>query len=141
MAEESSSIKRRDALGAGGLGLLVAALAESANAAEPASAAETANLAAVTSLLRGFNDAAMDAGGMAGLFTEDCRIRLSENAPLLRGRFEAVELFKKTGAAPERRDIRIVEAFSRGPIVAAWRDEILRGPGRIDQHRSEEPHV
>jgi len=136
MFESTSKVTRRTIVKAGSLTLvgLAALRGEQVQAAEEMNAAEKANLAVVTAYLRGYNDQVIDADKMASVFSEDCAFRTSETAPTQHGKAALIASIKRGAENPGRWDIQVVNAFSRGPIVAVSRAETNRTPGRPERH-------
>ena len=133
MFNDTMTFNRRSAFKAGGMGIISAvAFGGVAQAAEELGALEKANLKVVADLLRGFNDATLDIPKMTALLTEDCHLRMFENKPPQNGRKEAAAAFLDV-TKTARFDIKILNSFAKGPIVANWRADYMHAPGQPER--------
>src|SRR5882672_1802422 len=130
MFDGTSGITRRTIVKAGSLTLVGLAGLRG----ERVDAAEKAPLPVVTAYLRGYYDQMIDADNTPSAFSDDCAFRTSETAPTQHGKAALIASIKRGAENPGRWDIQIVNAFSRGPIVAVSRAETNRAPGRPERH-------
>lgn len=105
-----------------------------AKAAEEMNAEEKAHLATVTAYLRGYFNPKIDVDTMAAPFADDVSFRSSDTAPTQHGKAALIESLKKGAASDLRWDIKIVNSYARGPIVAVSRVETGRQPGKPDRN-------
>jgi limonene-1,2-epoxide hydrolase len=110
--------------------------ATAAHAASDTSALEAENSATVGELMKIFSDPKTDEARIAGYFTDDCVLKLTETiegtTPLVVGRKQvAAMLYASAGLNSGRSvDIRTVESMAFGPVVVNFRRDGLMSDGK-----------
>jgi len=127
-----SGVSRRTVFAAGGLGM--AALAggvASAAAAAPLSATEQANLKLVNSFCKIWKAKDIDLEKQVSTYlADDCTLRLVEGQPPAVGKAAAIALFKAFMKNGERYDLKVLDSFAKGPVVANSRIDTTIAPGK-----------
>jgi len=117
MDQADTALTRRTIFLAGGLGALAVAAAGMATAAE-SSGAEKANLQLVKDFCKAWGDDPPDAEKMTNQYlAEDCVIRFGETIAPVSGQAAAIELFQSFLNSGQRYDLKILDTFTRGPVV------------------------
>jgi limonene-1,2-epoxide hydrolase len=116
-----------------------APVAPNLNAPSAASMAsiEKANTQLVRDFCKAWGDDPPDAEDMANKFlADDCLVRFGDTIEPVTGHDAAIALFQTFLGNGERYDLKILETFSRGPVVVNSRvDSTIKGTrqGRQDQ--------
>ncbi len=130
----NDSIARRDFLTVGGLGLLanaVAIPAEAKNASHTAS--EQANIKLVKQYLESLSAKPLDLDGIiATYFAPNASVRWSDELPAAIGAAAAIAAAKPLMPAGAWLEIKLLDIFARGPLVATSRIDIMKIPGQPD---------
>lgn len=131
MSEFETDISRRAMFAVGGLGLIAVSGAAGSAAAAVPSPAEKANLKLVNEFCKVWNAKDLDLDKAVSTYlADDCSIRLVEGQPPAVGKAAAVELFKSFIKNGERYDLKVVESFAKGPVVANSRIDTTIAPGK-----------
>jgi limonene-1,2-epoxide hydrolase len=90
---------------------------------------EKANVQLVKDFCKAWGDDPPDADDMAAKFlTDDCVVRFGDTIEPVTGHDAAIALFQTFLSNGERYDLKILESFSRGPIVVNSRvDSTIKG--------------
>ena len=141
-------VTRRNLVAAGGMGAFALAVAGAAGAADsgtalpssgmPASNApsasspgsiEKANVQLVKDFCKAWGDDPPDADDMVNKYlSDDCVVRFGDTIEPVTGHDAATALFQTFLSNGERYDLKILETFSRGPVVVNSRiDSTIKG--------------
>src|SRR5271155_3672137 len=141
-------VTRRNLVAAGGLGAFAIAVAGAADAADPGNALpssglpasnapsaaspgsiEKANVQLVKDFCKAWGDDPPDAEDMANKYlADDCVVRFGDTIEPVTGHDAAIALFQTFLSNGERYDLKILETFSRGPVVVNSRvDSTIKG--------------
>ncbi len=124
-------ITRRDtfaAVGAGSIGL-VGFIGQAA--AADLTPVEKANVQAVNEFMKAWADPKTDAAKLGAYLTEDSVVKMQEGKPALMGKAASVEAFKGFLSKGTRFDIKILETFAKGPVVANSRVDAAITDGKM----------
>jgi limonene-1,2-epoxide hydrolase len=122
-------VSRRTAFKVSGLGAITMAAAGGLPAAADSSTVEKTNIQVVKDFCQAWAEDPPDPDKMVDQFlTEDCLVRFGDKVAPVTGRSAAAALFRSFLANGERYDLKILETFARGPVVANSRtDSTLKG--------------
>jgi len=144
-------VTRRNLVAAGGLGAFAIAVAGTAGAAAPADAPasgaapvapnlnapsaasagtiQKANIQLVKDFCKAWGDDPPDAEDMTNKYlADDCVVRFGDTIEPVTGHDAAIALFQTFLSNGERYDLKILETFSRGPVVVNSRiDSTIKG--------------
>jgi limonene-1,2-epoxide hydrolase len=141
-------VTRRNLVAAGGLGAFAIAVAGTAGAAEPGNALpssgmpvsnaptaaspgsiEKVNVQLVKDFCKAWGDDPPDADDMVNKYlADDCLVRFGDTIEPVTGHDAAIALFQTFLSNGERYDLKILETFSRGPVVVNSRiDSTIKG--------------
>jgi limonene-1,2-epoxide hydrolase len=130
MTDEITSMSRRSAFAAAGLGALLAGGlgARGAMAAEM-TAEEKANVKVVDDFMQSWAKPDIDAAKLAAFLTDDCVLRMQEDKPAITGKAAAAEAMGKLLVNDMRFGIVSHTTFARGPLVANDRTDWVINKG------------
>lgn len=134
MSDREFSLARRELFAAGGVAALAAvALARPAAAAKH-SASEQANVKLVEDFCLGWMAKHYDADTeMARFLAADSSVRMVEDKPPVIGPAAAATAMKSFSVSGQSIDVKILEAFAKGPVVVNSRIDTVKAPGKPDQ--------
>jgi limonene-1,2-epoxide hydrolase len=113
------------------LTLLTAQSSRASESASPLSAEEKTNVATISTFLKLWGEPIPDPVKLAGYMTEDCIVRIGDEAPAI-GKAKTLEFYRSILPAGTRYDIRIKETFARGPVVTNYRTDYMVKNGKPD---------
>ena len=122
---------RRDAFAAVGVGSVAFAGFIGRAAAAEMTATEKANVQAVNAFMTAWGDPKTDADKLGAYLAEDSAVKMQEGKPALMGRAASVEAFKGYLSKGTRFDIKILETFAKGPVVANSRVDAVITDGKM----------
>lgn len=130
----NDSTTRRDLLVAGGIGLLANAVVPTADAASTApTASEQDNIKLVKQFLDALSAKPTDIDAVVTTyFAANASVRWTGDSPPMIGSAAAIAAAKSLMPTGAWMEIKLLDVFARGPMVATSRIDVLKVPGKPD---------